>query len=282
MSEHVAFFVDRFVSSTGASGDSSLSIAVGRRSLSSKKTPGSTGKQLPRPRSSTSIDVKDERELQRTGSKSFNTSSNSSTSVSKSTPTDATAAGECRICQEEDGIINLEAPCACSGSLKFAHRRCIQRWCNEKGDIICEICCKPYEGGYTVPSSSSSPSSLRNDSFMINISGSWDTGGEDRSHLRESRFFSAPSDNVYVDSDYEEYSRENARTVACFRIVAFVLLILLLLRHILSITSNVGKLDSSAYIMVFSLKAMVLFLPCYIMARALYTLHSSHQEQLLP
>lgn len=26
--------------------------------------------------------------------------------------------GECRICQEEDSINNLESPCACSGSLK--------------------------------------------------------------------------------------------------------------------------------------------------------------------
>ncbi|THF98809.1 hypothetical protein TEA_026599 [Camellia sinensis var. sinensis] len=47
---------------------------------------------------------------------------------------------ECRICQEEDSIQNMEFPCACSGSLKFAHRKCVQRWCNEKGDITCEIC----------------------------------------------------------------------------------------------------------------------------------------------
>ncbi|XP_042488271.1 uncharacterized protein LOC122068469 isoform X9 [Macadamia integrifolia] len=47
---------------------------------------------------------------------------------------------ECRICQEEDHIKNLEIPCACSGSLKFAHRKCVQLWCNEKGDITCEIC----------------------------------------------------------------------------------------------------------------------------------------------
>lgn len=26
--------------------------------------------------------------------------------------------GECRICQEEDTVSNLETPCACSGSLK--------------------------------------------------------------------------------------------------------------------------------------------------------------------
>ncbi|KAF7119600.1 hypothetical protein RHSIM_Rhsim13G0122500 [Rhododendron simsii] len=24
--------------------------------------------------------------------------------------------------------------------LQYAHRICIQRWCNEKGDIVCEIC----------------------------------------------------------------------------------------------------------------------------------------------
>uniref|UniRef100_A0A2P2L6I2 Uncharacterized protein MANES_06G092200 n=1 Tax=Rhizophora mucronata TaxID=61149 RepID=A0A2P2L6I2_RHIMU len=47
---------------------------------------------------------------------------------------------ECRICQEEDSIKNLEIPCACNGSLKFAHRKCVQHWCNEKGDITCEIC----------------------------------------------------------------------------------------------------------------------------------------------
>lgn len=28
------------------------------------------------------------------------------------------AMAECRICQEEDSLVNLENPCACSGSLK--------------------------------------------------------------------------------------------------------------------------------------------------------------------
>lgn len=26
--------------------------------------------------------------------------------------------------------------------IQYAHRKCVQRWCNEKGDIICEICHK--------------------------------------------------------------------------------------------------------------------------------------------
>lgn len=33
--------------------------------------------------------------------------------------------GECRICQEEDNIRNLETPCACSGSLKVDKSKCL-------------------------------------------------------------------------------------------------------------------------------------------------------------
>lgn len=84
---------------------------------------------------------------------------------------------QCRICHEEEReegpSKSLETPCACSGTLKvrkremeenffwvssilslfdvlrlfvlsfscqFAHRECIQRWCDEKGDTTCEIC----------------------------------------------------------------------------------------------------------------------------------------------
>ncbi|RWW49192.1 hypothetical protein BHE74_00044681, partial [Ensete ventricosum] len=94
---------------------------------------------------------------------------------------------ECRICQEEGDECDMEAPCACNGTLKigqilvfihacdllgirfcvvtnlllfhfisnntenhlsyyfglfmqFAHRKCIQKWCNKKGNITCEIC----------------------------------------------------------------------------------------------------------------------------------------------
>lgn len=52
---------------------------------------------------------------------------------------------ECRICQDEDWDSNMETPCSCCGSLKYAHRRCVQRWCNEKGDTVCEIC---HQVGY--------------------------------------------------------------------------------------------------------------------------------------
>lgn len=56
---------------------------------------------------------------------------------------DATLA-ECRICQEEDNKGNMENPCACSGSLKYAHKKCLQRWSLQKGDSICELCYQQY------------------------------------------------------------------------------------------------------------------------------------------
>ncbi|KAJ6999239.1 hypothetical protein NC653_010044 [Populus alba x Populus x berolinensis] len=34
--------------------------------------------------------------------------------------------------------MNMEIPCSCRGSLKYDHRKCVQRWCNEKGNTICE------------------------------------------------------------------------------------------------------------------------------------------------
>ncbi|GAA0153730.1 ubiquitin-protein ligase [Lithospermum erythrorhizon] len=59
----------------------------------------------------------------------------------------------CRICHEEEleSSSSLEAPCACSGTVKYAHRDCIQRWCNEKGNTVCELCLQNFEPDYTAP-----------------------------------------------------------------------------------------------------------------------------------
>ncbi|KAF9590327.1 hypothetical protein IFM89_033745 [Coptis chinensis] len=37
---------------------------------------------------------------------------------------------ECQICQDEDADFKMETPCSCFGSLKYAHRRCVQKWGN--------------------------------------------------------------------------------------------------------------------------------------------------------
>lgn len=37
-------------------------------------------------------------------------------------------------------MCSATASCLCLVFFQYAHRRCVQRWCNEKGDTICEIC----------------------------------------------------------------------------------------------------------------------------------------------
>ncbi|XP_054803205.1 probable E3 ubiquitin ligase SUD1 [Prosopis cineraria] len=76
----------------------------------------------------------------------------------------AASSGEirlCRFCHEEDLVRHLEAPCACSGTIMYAHRRCTTDWCNTKGDIRCEICQQPYGPDYAVTTESTSSTQTR-------------------------------------------------------------------------------------------------------------------------
>lgn len=60
---------------------------------------------------------------------------------------------ECRICHGEDELKDLDSPCSCDGSMKYVHRECVQRWCDEKGDATCEICHQPFRGYEPSPES---------------------------------------------------------------------------------------------------------------------------------
>ncbi|KAL0326929.1 UNVERIFIED_CONTAM: hypothetical protein Sangu_1770900 [Sesamum angustifolium] len=89
---------------------------------------------------------------------------------------------ECRICQDEDVDSKMESPCSCSGSLKYAHRKCVQRWCNEKGDTMCEICHQQFKPGYTAP-----PPIFRFGGLPMNLS--------------------------FIDQDYDEYAVSTSRSI---------------------------------------------------------------------
>lgn len=41
---------------------------------------------------------------------------------------------------------SLETPCGCTGTQRYAHKECIQKWVNEKHHTTCEICDQPYKG----------------------------------------------------------------------------------------------------------------------------------------
>ncbi|XP_010257454.1 PREDICTED: uncharacterized protein LOC104597545 [Nelumbo nucifera] len=181
---------------------------------------------------------------------------------------------ECRICQEEDHINNLEAPCACSGSLKYAHRKCVQRWCNEKGDITCEICHQPYQPDYTAP-----PPPPQSEDTTINISG-WTISGAPVD-LHDPRLLAmAAAERHFLEAEYDEYAATNASGAAFCRSAALILMALLLLRHALSITNGDGdEDDASTFFSLFLLRAAGFLLPCYIMAWAISILQRRRQRQ---
>ncbi|GAY36646.1 hypothetical protein CUMW_023570 [Citrus unshiu] len=154
--------------------------------------------------------------------------------------------GECRICQEEDSINNLETPCACSGSLKYAHRKCVQHWCNEKGDITCEICHQQYKPNYTAPP----PPRL--EETAIEIGGGWTISGTPLD-LRDPRLLAiAEAERQFLEAEYDEYDASNASGSAFCR---------------------------SAALILFLLRAAGFLLPCYIMAWAINILQRRRQRQ---
>ncbi|XVF37581.1 hypothetical protein REPUB_Repub20aG0021700 [Reevesia pubescens] len=180
---------------------------------------------------------------------------------------------ECRICQEEDDLVSLEAPCACNGTLKFAHRKCIQRWCNKKGDITCEICKQEFSPNYSLPPTSSP------DVLAIDMRQAWSPHIDIRdSHL----LVLTASQSQLLQSEYENYVAANSGSLAYLRSVALILLIILLLRQALMLTRDSGMMqESSAFInfQVLLLQFAGFLLPCYVMARTWY-LQSRRRRQV--
>ncbi|KAF3586157.1 hypothetical protein F2Q69_00026672 [Brassica cretica] len=180
---------------------------------------------------------------------------------------------ECRICQEESAIMNLESPCACNGSLKYAHRKCVQRWCNEKGNTICEICHQSYQAGYTSP-----PPPLRSEETTIDIGGGWTISGLD---LDDPHLLAiAEAERQILESEYDDHTAPDTSLAAFFRISALILMTLLL-RCALTIPDYADgeDEDTSSILSLFLLRAATFLLPCYIMASAISILHRRRQRQ---
>lgn len=181
---------------------------------------------------------------------------------------------ECRICQEEDLAQNFEVPCACRGSLKYAHRKCVQRWCNEKGDITCEICHQVYQPGYTAPP----PPPPHLEDAAIDIGG-WTITGSPLD-LHDPRLLAiAEAETQFLEAEYDDYAATSASGTAFCRSAALILMALLLIRHALAVTDAEGDDDASAFFSLFLLRAAGFLLPCYIMAWAISILHQRRRRQ---
>ncbi|KAK9287646.1 hypothetical protein L1049_016083 [Liquidambar formosana] len=193
---------------------------------------------------------------------------------SSSSPSKKGEMVECRICQEEDEMRAMEAPCACNGTLKFAHRRCIQRWCNKKGDITCEICNQVYSPNYSLPPARSNP-----DVMAIDIRQAWGPHID----LRDPHLLAlAAAERQLLQSEYEDYAVANSGSIACLRSVALILLVVLLIRQALMVTRDSGMVQESSTIFNFQVSLLQFagfLLPCYVMARSWYIIQSRRRRQ---
>jgi hypothetical protein len=176
------------------------------------------------------------------------------------------AIAKCRICHEEEfeSLKSLEAPCSCSGTVKFAHRDCIQRWCNEKGNTTCEICLQEYTPGYTTPSKKSpliEASVTVRDSLQV--------------PRREYEPQTPSSDGVTDETDeYPECTSSVDSTAACCRSLVLTFTILLLLRHLYIVLTE-GDDCPFPILLVFILRASGIILPMYILIRTITFIHQS-------
>ncbi|KAH6770391.1 hypothetical protein C2S52_015194 [Perilla frutescens var. hirtella] len=181
---------------------------------------------------------------------------------------------ECRICQEEDEEKDMEAPCACNGTLKFAHRKCIQRWCNKKGDITCEICTQIFSPNYISP-----PPRTNADVLAIDIRQAWGPHID----LRDPRLLAfAAAERQFLQSDYDDYAIANSGTLTCFRSVAIILMMLLLIRQTLLITRDFGVLRESSVFVHYQISVLQLagfLLPCYVVGRSWYIVQCRRRRQ---
>ncbi|XP_039038740.1 uncharacterized protein LOC120176368 isoform X2 [Hibiscus syriacus] len=104
--------------------------------------------------------------------------------------------------------------------LQFVHRKCIQRWCNKKGDITCEICKQDFSPNYSLPPTRSNP-----DVLAIDIRQAWSPHIDIRdSHL----LVLTASQSQLLQSEYEDYVAANSSSLACLRLVALIFQVLLL------------------------------------------------------
>ncbi|KAJ8424291.1 hypothetical protein Cgig2_003273 [Carnegiea gigantea] len=209
---------------------------------------------------------------------------------------------QCRICHDEDEASNMETPCACSGSLKYAHRRCVQMWCNEKGNTICEICqqvhfnisgffsfwfgwrenylltsyslycmrLQQFKPGYSPP-----PPRLPVTVFPLHLREPWEFPRSDQDHHPSI----VGTQRNFFEHSFDEYPVPTASIVCC-RIIAIIFVVLLVLRHTLPIVLNgAGEYSYTLYILLM-LRTIGILLPMCVMLKACSIIRNRRRHRL--
>ncbi|TMW92307.1 hypothetical protein EJD97_013220 [Solanum chilense] len=174
----------------------------------------------------------------------------------------------CRICHDEEfeSCKKLEAPCACSGTVKFAHRDCIQKWCNEKGNTICEICLQKFEPGYTAPPPKKKAHLVdnNNNNTAAIIRGTVEADIENGRERVESDSESEEREMLVRSTQYYECSQAADRSASCCRTIALIFTILLMMRHLLEVMNGGAKNYPFTLPTLLIIKSTGILLPMYI------------------
>lgn len=188
-------------------------------------------------------------------SPSFSSSSSSSSSSS--------LLRQCRICHEEEDewCAAIESPCGCSGSLKYAHRGCVQRWCDEKGSTLCEICLQNFESDYTIP-----PKKVQVVETAVTV--------RDEEMLPEE----------LSQEDQEQYAGSEAQTgngdcSSWCRSLTITFTIMLLVWHLIAVVT-IEAVDHCAFSLVtmFLLRAAGILLPFYAIMRMVRMIQQGQRQ----
>ncbi|CAH8350162.1 unnamed protein product [Eruca vesicaria subsp. sativa] len=173
---------------------------------------------------------------------------------------------QCRICHDEDEDSNMDTPCSCSGTLKFAHHHCIQRWCNEKGDTLCEICRQQYKPGYTAPRQL-----FHYAGISMNFRSDW---GIEALDLPNPYFLTWDATD-----DHELYSFHSPTSLICCRLIALLFIFLLFLRHSLPVL--LGGIDyfSLTLLLLPLLKTLGILLAAYLSVRSFTAIQRCRHER---
>ncbi|KAL1558338.1 hypothetical protein AAHA92_08819 [Salvia divinorum] len=179
----------------------------------------------------------------------------------RSSSSSSAASNICRICHEEEfeSCKTLETPCACSGTVKFAHRDCVQRWCDEKGNTTCEICLQKFEHGYTSP-----PMKVKLIDATVRIRGS----------LEVQRNEQEEEENGLVETEHHECEDANHRSPSFFTTLALIFTALLLTTHLFAVVSGAGAYPFSLLTVLIA-RASGILVPMYILIRILSALQSN-------
>ncbi|XXG80462.1 hypothetical protein AAC387_Pa09g1322 [Persea americana] len=184
---------------------------------------------------------------------------------------------QCRICHEEEReegpSKSLETPCACSGTLKFAHRECIQRWCDEKGDTTCEICLQKFEPGYTVQKKA------RLADVAVTIRESLEVPRQGHELHNANLLAIVAAEGEALDPNFAECSSPSERSASCCRSVALIFSILLLVRHLAYVLTGGTDHYAVAIFTLLILRAGGVLLPLYIIMRTIEAIRHRQQQQ---